>query len=168
VVTSKPNFLETLFRRYAGELQAFAQRRASTQDAKDLLQDAYVRLLQHPDPASIENLRAFLYAVSANLATDRDRAQAVRTRYHTASQALEQVASTAPGPDTLTAHHERLRRIAGAMAQLPETCRTAFVLCRIEGYSYAEAARRLGISESMVAKHLDRAMRHCRDALAEV
>ncbi|MGH8628344.1 MAG: RNA polymerase sigma factor [Gammaproteobacteria bacterium] len=167
MATSKPDFLETLFRLYAGEVHSFARRRVGTQDAEDLMQDAYVRLLQHPDPASIDNPRAFLYQVSANLATDRDRAHAVRARHHTATNGLEQVPSTAPGPDALTAHHERLRRIASAMAQLPETCRTAFVLCRIEGYSYADAAWRLGISESMVAKHLDRAMRHCRDALAE-
>jgi RNA polymerase sigma factor (sigma-70 family) len=138
------------------------------QDAEDLLQDAYVRLLQHPDPASIDDPRAFLYRVSANLATDRDRAQAVRARHHTTTEALERVASTGPGPDALTAQHERLKRIARAMAQLPEGCRTAFVLRRIEGYSYTEVAQRLGISESMVAKHLDRAtMRLCRDALAD-
>ncbi len=165
MATSKPNPLEVLFRRYAGELRSFTQRRVGVQDAEDLLQDAYVRLLQHPDPSSIENPRAFLYAVSAHLATDCDRA--VRDRHHPATVALEQIASTASGPDALIAHHERLRRMASAMTQLPETCRTAFVLCRIEGYSYAEVAQRLGISESMVAKHLDRAMRHCRDALAE-
>ncbi len=164
---SKPDYLETLFRRYAGEVQSFVQRRVGPQDAEDLLQDAYVRLLQHPDPASIENPRAFLYRVSANLATDRDRAQAVRACHYTATETLERVASTELGPEAQTNHYERLRRIAVAMKQLPETCRTAFVLCRLEGYSYAEVAQRLGISESMVAKHLDRAMRHCRDALAD-
>ncbi|MGQ0591984.1 MAG: RNA polymerase sigma factor [Gammaproteobacteria bacterium] len=167
MATSKPSFLDTLFRRHAGEVQSFAQRRVGIQDAEDLLQDAYVRLLQHPDPISIENPRAYLYQVSANLATDHDRARAVRARHHRATEAVEQIASPVPGPDAQTAHHERLRHIANAMAQLPEPCRTAFVWCRIEGYSYTEVARRLGISESMVAKHLDRAMRHCRDLLAE-
>lgn len=163
--TSKPTFLETLFRRHAGEVRSFVQRRVGSQDAEDVMQDAYVRLLQHSDPISIENPRAYLYQISANLATDHDRARAVRTRHHAATEALEQIASPGPGPDAEAAHHERLRHLAGAMAQLPETCRTALVLCRIEGYSYTEVARRLAISESMVAKHLNRAMRHCRDLL---
>ncbi len=165
--TNKPSFLETLFRRHAGEVRSFVQRRVGIQEAEDVMQDAYVRLLQHPDPISIENPRAYLYQVSANLATDHDRARAVPARHHTATEAVEQIASPVPGPDAQTALHERLRHIANAIAQLPETCRSAFVLCRIEGHSYTEVAQRLGISESMVAKHLNRAMRHCRDLLAE-
>jgi DNA-directed RNA polymerase specialized sigma24 family protein len=89
----KPDFLETVARQYAGELQSFVQRRVGAQDAEDLLQNAYVRLLQHPDPASIDDPRAFLYRVSANLATDRDRAQAVRARHHTTTETLERVAA---------------------------------------------------------------------------
>lgn len=155
------------FRRYAGEVQTFVERRVGPHDAEDLLHEAYVRLLQHPDPAAIENPRAYLYQVSANLATDRERTRAIRARHRAATDALDQIATGAPGPEALANHHQRLRRIAAAMAELPESCCTAFVLCRIEGYSYTEVALRLRISESMVAKHLDRAMRHCRDGLAE-
>lgn len=167
---SKADLAEAFFRRYAGEVRAAVERRLGKHDAEDVLQDAFVRLLRHPDPAAIDNPRAFLYQISANLATDRERVHAVRARHHAPMEALDRlhpIATGAPGPEALAARHERLARIAGAMAELPEGCRGAFVLCRIEGYSYAEAAQRLGISESMVAKHLDQALRRCRDALAD-
>ncbi len=91
------------------------ERRLGAQDAEDVLQDAMVRLLEHPAPASIHNPRAFLYQVSAHLATDRERARAVRARHHEAV-ALDQIASGAPGPEALAAQHKRLGRIATAKA----------------------------------------------------
>ena len=53
------------------------------------------------------------------------------------------------------------------MDELPEKCRQSFYLNRVEGLTHAEVGRRLNISESMVAKYLARAMRHCRERLDE-
>jgi len=36
---------------------------------------------------------------------------------------------------------------------------------RVDGLSHAQIARRLGVSESMVAKYIGQALRHCRSQL---
>ncbi|MGH8628306.1 MAG: RNA polymerase sigma factor, partial [Gammaproteobacteria bacterium] len=40
---NKLSFLETLFRRHAGELRSFAHRRVGRQAAQDLVQEVFVR-----------------------------------------------------------------------------------------------------------------------------
>jgi RNA polymerase sigma-70 factor (ECF subfamily) len=50
---------------------------------------------------------------------------------------------------------------------LPPRCRQAFVAVREDGQSYAEAARSLGCSVKMIAKHVTRAQRVFRVVLRE-
>jgi len=39
---------------------------------------------------------------------------------------------------------------------------------RVDGLSHREIAERLGVSESMVAKYIGQALRHCRDRLWQI
>jgi len=48
---------------------------------------------------------------------------------------------------------------------LPPKCRRVFLLARIEGLSERAVAAEMGISQTMVRKHLARAVRHIHAGL---
>jgi len=57
------------------------------------------------------------------------------------------------------------RSFVSAVKALTPQCRIVFVLCRFEGYSYAETADLLGISSKTVENHMGRALRTLRENL---
>lgn len=148
---SKPSLFDRLFHRHNQELRAFAGQHGGHEAAEDLVQEAYLRLMQHPDPSSIDNARAFLYRTVANLSIDQHRRQAVRDRFHSEpqedDQELADLAGTEPVPETRLAAQQELQALNAILLELPETTRNAFVLYRLEGLSHKEIALRLGISE---------------------
>ena len=73
--------------------------------------------------------------------------------------------STIPDDQLLTA--EARARMDQAIAELPETLRSAFVLRDIQGLSGAEAADVLGITVSAVKTRLHRARLQLRDRLSD-
>ncbi len=157
----KPDLLETVVRRYAGELRSFVQRRVGPQDAEDLLQEAYVRLL-HPDPASIENPRAYLYRVTANLCADRfHREQARRRTIDAEDIDPDTLVSPSPQPDDIAEGLVQLEQLVSALDELPEACRHAFLLNRLEDLPYPEVARCLGVSPKIAQRYILKAWQHC-------
>ena len=71
-----------------------------------------------------------------------------------------------PSQETHAIGRQRLRLLETALDELPTKPRLALLLNRVEGRTFAEIASRLGVSESMVAKYIAQALRHCRDRLA--
>src|SRR5262245_30600732 len=68
-----------LFREHNRTLIGFlAARLKSEQDAREVAQEAYVRLLQLDRPGAVSFLRSYLFRTAANLATDRLRQRQVR------------------------------------------------------------------------------------------
>lgn len=57
---------------------------------------------------------------------------------------------------------------AQALEELPEKCRSAYLLVREEGVTRREVARRLGISFGLVVNHVARAERQLADRLIHV
>ena len=161
---TRKRFLDFLFHSHGKELLAFASQRSGSEYAEDLIQDAYVRMLQHPDPESIENPRAFLYQTAANLSIDYHRRQLTRKRVHCldaeAGTQLKLVADTVPSPEDHLALHQELDQLNAVLMELPEITRYAFVLHRLEGLSHNEVARRLGISVRNSERYVARAARH--------
>ena len=133
--------------------------------AEDILQDAYLRLQHYPTLTEIENPRAFIFRIVANLVIDYQRKCSQRMVHENDEEVLHSLVDNNAEPDEQCLTLQRLDIINLALAQLPDKCREAFYLHRIEGYSHTEIAQQLQISPSMVAKHLFKAMTHCRDRL---
>lgn len=155
---------DLLFSSHHQELLAFAQQRSGYETAEDLVQEAYARFLQHPDPGSIENPRAFLYQTTANLGVDLLRKQIVRERVLSLDAEVEteltRVADPGQSPEDRLSRHQELDRLNECLLELPELTRYAFVLHRLEGLSHQETALRLGITVRSSERRTARATHH--------
>ncbi len=137
-------------------------RGAGADDVDDLIQDAFLRLQIYCREHEVYKPEAFLVRTVLNLATDRQR-----YRFHTqqatdAVKALQVVCSSPPADDVLVAQ-ERLLRMKAGLERLSPRRREVFVLNRIEGYSFPQIARQLGITLSAVEKHAAKAVLEMTD-----
>jgi len=103
--------LAGLYEAHASELRSFARRRAGGQEAEDIVQDAYLHLLQRGTAATLEHPRAYLYRIAANLAVDCARKALVRLRYAGEGVGLTCNAENPPGPEAAAASSLELQRL---------------------------------------------------------
>ncbi|MGY6276445.1 RNA polymerase sigma factor [Methylomonas sp. MgM2] len=144
----------------ADELRRFLTKRLKCPEAAaDLTHETYLRL-QHKDK-SPDNARALAFHIAMNLAVDYQRKIAVRNRFMVDEDIDSCTDLTSTCPEQTLIARERLEILKSALDELPPDCRTVFLLHGVEGLKYAEIATRLGISLSMVGKHLSRALAHC-------
>ena len=148
------------------ELRGFFVRRVPCwQDAEDLAQQTFERLLRRTRGKPAELSRGFVFRVARNLLIDRARRTAACPYQLNDERELEsRAASTVTPVDSLEAS-ERLAAVRATIAALPPRSREVFILNRFEGMSYARIARQLGIAESTVEKHMIRAIAECRAGL---
>jgi len=153
-----------LFRQHNRALVSFLMSRlASEQEALDVAQEAYVKLLQLDRPGAIGFLRGYLFRIAANLSIDRIRHRKVREK---AATALFEELVQAEAPEREAIGHEELKRIAHVVDELPDRHRRAFVRHVVEGYSTMEVSREMGVDERTVRKYVTYAMLQCRRALS--
>ena len=145
--------LKGLYQAHATELTGFARRRVGRQEAEDVVQDAYLHLLQRGTAATLQQPRAYLFRTAANLAVDFARKAKIRLRY--AGEVFD-LNVTATGASM------ELARLHASLAKLPPLCRDAFLLNRVEGLTHAEIAGRLGVSVRTIDRFMVRAWDHLR------
>ncbi|MFO0777405.1 MAG: RNA polymerase sigma factor [Nitrospira sp.] len=161
--------IASLFQQYREELtRRLVGMVKSHETAADLVQDTYVRLLRLGDAQVVEQPRALLHRIAANLAIDHLRREKNSVQAFDDMDAATAVPSQAPSPERELLAKQRLRLCLQAIEQLPPRSREAFVLCRVYGYSYQEIAVRMGISESGVEKLLMRALDQTCEALEAI
>jgi RNA polymerase sigma-70 factor (ECF subfamily) len=158
--------IASLFHQYREELTRRLVRMVKSHEtAADLVQDTYVRLLRLGDAHVVEQPRALLHRIAANLAIDHLRKEKNSIQAFDCMDTAMAVPCQSPSPEREVLAKQRLRLCLQAIEQLPPRSREAFVLCRVYGYSYQEIAVRMGISESGVEKLLMRAMDQSCEAL---
>lgn len=156
--------VEKLFREHNEALIRFLMARLrSYQDAREVAQEAYVRLLSLDAPGAISYLRAFLFKTAANLATDRQRRASAHLRA-TELPLFHEFADVRT-PERRAADRETVQRLERLIAAMPAKCRQAFILYQFEGLEFAAIATRMSMSERMVRKYVVRALLHCRTQL---
>lgn len=151
-------YREELTRRLVGMVR-------SHETAADLVQDTYVRLLRLGGQQAVEQPRALLHRIAANLAIDHLRKEKHPVHAADGLDAAMAVPSQVPSPERALLGKQRFRIVLQAIERLPSRTREAFLLCRVYGYSYQEIATRMNISESAVEKLLMRALDRSCEAL---
>ena len=128
-------------------------------EADDLVQDTLERAWSRLDHFRIgSEPRVWLFSVMHNLFVDQRRAARARPT-EALDEALEVQAASSPA-DVL-----ELRRLAEAVQRLPEPQREVLLLVGLEGLTYEEAARTLGVPVGTVMSRLSRGREAVRSGL---
>jgi len=156
--------VERLFRTYNAALVRYLTRRLGDRDwAEEVAQETFVRALRQQ---SIENERAWLFAVATNLVRDEARKD-MRRRKHLALLA-EQERDTMVEPQETTLERAQEAAMARkAVDALAERDRLA-LLMREEGLDYNEIAEALELSPGSVGTTLSRARRRLVESYEEL
>nr|WP_298094747.1 sigma-70 family RNA polymerase sigma factor [uncultured Shinella sp.] len=161
--------IQKLFIRHAQELRRSLRRRGLSDDnAADLTQDTFVRVMTASPMGTDENPRAYLFQVSRNLATDFERRARAAPFLAITDDIVEAVADPRPSVEKILYDRQRLLASQNALAELPERTRRAFVLHRLEGLSIAEIGPLIGLSTTQTWSIIRDAYRHVRDRLKEI
>lgn len=150
-----------------GELYAFLVRTTrDTEAAEDLLQEAFLRLTREIRAGRApDNTRAWLYRVSANLATSRGRRLSAAFRGFARLKAPAMPSPDENAPEAGYLHREGRAELLAALASLGPDARAALLLAS-EGFSGAEIAAMIGRTELATRTLLCRTRLKVRDRLA--
>lgn len=133
------------------------------EDAEDVLQTLFLRLLRRECPPDIEaNPKAYLHRAAVNIALDIVKA---RNRHVSSDETEMHFEDTRPTQDRQHRSTEIKRWLGAALAQLSPKAAEMFVLRHVEGYDNAEIAKMLGTSRGTVAVMLFRARVHLKKSV---
>lgn len=145
-----------------------AARLRNASDVADLSQEVFLRFLRVDRYDRIRSPEAYLFTIASHvLAQHRlDRAaepEAVDIQDPLADEHLSIEMDHALQLDL----QRRARDMEAAIRQLPPSPQACLILHCREGWTLEEIAVRLGVSRSMVKKHIARAMLHCRQQMKD-
>jgi RNA polymerase sigma factor (sigma-70 family) len=166
VAARAPLSVVGLIRLQHANLLAFLRGRLRIpEDASDVAQEAYVRMMQYEGSREIGSPSALLYRIAINVANDLGRSELVRhAADHCTIDDLD-IESGSATPEREVAAAQDLGRLRETITRLPPKCRQVFLLSRSEGMTYPQIARHCSISVKMVEKHISYALAVC---MAEV
>jgi RNA polymerase sigma factor (sigma-70 family) len=137
--------LSALFAEHnAALVQLLRVRLKSDQEARDVAQEAYLRLLGVYELGDVEHLRAYLFRTALNIATDRRRSEALRSTMLRDPMLSRDVDESSP--DRAVEAVESLQAVERVLAALPARERYAFLLHRVAELHVDTIAQRLGVS----------------------
>ncbi|PCI48709.1 MAG: hypothetical protein COB49_05690 [Alphaproteobacteria bacterium] len=164
------SFIEQMYQdNHEGFLRFLMQKTQNRDDAHDVLQEAFQKLIRREGLREMENPRAYLYRTATNIIIDRQRKGQHHLRYirevvSGVEEASASVTTIIP-PDRQVAARQELDRVYRVLETLSEKCRRAFLMHRTQHMKYGEIAEALNISVSMVEKYMIQALKHLRRAL---
>lgn len=127
-----------------------------SQDADDLVQEAFLRVEAYERKQMIKSHEAMLVTTAVNLSLDK-----ARRRKHSPfvefSEDMLGTADDAPPPDEVVRSQARLRRASEGLDRLPERTRRILLSRRLDGKSFKDIAAAEGMSVAAVEKQVARA-----------
>lgn len=164
---SDKQVFEQLFRSCYVPLCNYAAGIVSDKDeAEDIVQQTMITFWEKRETIEITtSVKSYLYRAVHNQALNKIRHDKVRQEHSKDVQSAGEQESEAASGKIL--QQEMQAKIAEAINQLPDQCRTVFQLSRFENLKYLEIANHLGISVKTVENHMGKALRLMRISLKD-
>ncbi|WP_417605166.1 sigma-70 family RNA polymerase sigma factor [Oceanimonas baumannii] len=151
---------EELYADYYGWLSRWLIYRVGcSEQAADLAQDTFIRVLRRNEAINIREPRAYLITIAKGLIANAYRRQDVERTFLSALQVIPK--SVFPSEEEKYQSLETLLGIERCLQQLDEPVRQAFFLFQLDGLSQNEIATRLNISLSTVKRYISKALLLC-------
>lgn len=171
-----PDSFTRLFEAYSDRIYRLAVRFLNdTSESEEIVQDTFLTICEKIDSfEGRSKLSTWIYRIAANHALMRLRSRKRSGPSLDADESSDDGEAIMPGllndwsqaPESITANTESIAEMERAVAELPDTLRTAFVLRDLEELSTEEAAETLGISPGALKVRLHRARLLLREKLS--
>lgn len=152
---------ESLYRDHHLWLRGWLRGRLqSSQDAEDVAQDTFLRVLRVSQKAeALREPRHFLVTIARGLTIDLFRRRSLERQYLEALAALPE--AEWPSEEQRAIASEALVLLDAMLAGLGSKVREVFILAQFEELTYQQIATRLGLSLRTVNNHMAKAITHC-------
>lgn len=161
-----PEAFTILYRRYGRKLHAHLLRMIRSEEiAREIFQDVFMKIWEFREKIDVNKpFAAFLYHIAENKVYDYFRRAAREKRL--AENLVVSYADFYTDDEDEALYQERFCLINNAIDLLPPVRKQIYLFSKLEGKSYEEIARLLGISTSTVNDHIVKANRFLKKVLA--
>lgn len=159
-------FEEIFYRFRSGLLSYLVRFTKSTDEAKELTQEVFIKLWSNREHLSgVESPRHYIFTMARNKAVDFLRRAALdsRMRRHLWESIKEFRSST----EEQVFANDKSRLIDEAIYKLSHQKQTVFRLSRVEGLSHDQIAIQLNISKNTVKNHIVASIKFIKDYLIQ-
>lgn len=158
--------VESLFADRGDDLLRYLSARLPNgEDAEDLAQETYLRLLRRKRDDLVRHPEAYLFRIAANLMYENWLK--VRPEGNARSDSIdpELLDSEELSTEAVAAQQQCVDALERVLRVMPPMRQQVVLLHRRDGMTYLEISARLGISVGMVKKHLAKGLARCRERL---
>lgn len=136
-----------------------------TLEVDDIVQETYAILAALSSVDHIRNPRTYMFETAKSVVLKNLRRSRVVAIEALAESVAMELPSRDPTPERIASDRQDLVQVAALIDTLPSRCREIFTLRRVQGLSQREVARKLGLAESTVEKHMVRALSLLAEAI---
>ncbi|MDH1010011.1 sigma-70 family RNA polymerase sigma factor [Pseudomonas nicosulfuronedens] len=152
--------LHQLYSDHHGWLHQWLRRKLGCREqAADLAQDTFVRVITQRKLFELRQPRAYLTTVARSLVIDHYRRRTLEQAYLETLAALPEPVEVSPQMRCIII--ETLMEIDALLDGMAARTREIFLMAQLDGLSFVEIGKRLELSANSVRKHFVRAMTHC-------
>lgn len=153
--------ITTLYQDYNETLVRYLTiRLRSRQDAVEVAQEAYIRLIRRKSLNDIDCFQSFLFRTATNISIDLQRRRARQAQNFASSKFLLGDIDEITPERALNAR-QTIAALRKALEELPPKCREAFMLYKFNNLDHAEIAEKMGLSVSSIRKYIARGLSFC-------
>ena len=162
--TDKPADMERIYLEIRASLLRYTARYfRRSQEAEDVVQEAFVRVIEAQRKREIQSPQSYLFRTARNLSLAHIGKKSYKLTDELGDVLNESELLATQSLEDQFEVRENFDSFCRAVRTLPVKCRRAFVLCRVYGFSQKEVAEYMGITLSAVEGHLARATVRCID-----
>ena len=169
IKADKSDLIIEIYEKYNVRLKSFLVRHLNKKsDVDDVAQEVYFRIIKYWQPDGRTPSLQMLYTIALNIIKNRfNRQKSPGAHPHVPINDIN-MASDIPSPEDILMYQKRVDTIKSVYKGLKEDSRRAFSLHRFNGNTYEEIAEKMGISKSMVQKHISLTLSKLRKKIVSI